>query len=784
MHKLFFILLLLPFCSFGQLTGRVIDDISKEAVVGAKVISSEGQKVITDFDGKFKLSVSTFPVTIVTSMLPYGNDTTIVESTGEITISMKEPVQIITTVVVSAGRRSQGIEEVPISMEIIRPGMIDNKGITDLEQAVDQSPGVFAMDGQVSIRGGSGFSYGAGSRVLLLWNGVPLLSGDAGDAKWNSIPMEQASQIEILKGASSVLYGSGALNGIISLTEREPGLKGEVRVKVQTGLYSDPKRSSLIWWDRNPMFYMAEAYYGKMYKKAGFTMSVTGFKNEGYREGETEDRARISGTVFFRPQKIKRMKAGIGYNAQFQKTGNFIIWQSDTLGYTPSGGADTSNAASTLTYNTGLRLSIDPYLKYIDKHNNRHNLKTRVYYVDNTNMTNKAQSSGSSVWYADYQFQRQFGQANLTTGITDIYTGVYSNLFGNHYSNNIALYGQYEQKIGKLDLTAGMRIEYFEQDGKTGDSDFYLGRDSSVKLPVYPIFRAGAHYEIAKYTHLRASFGQGVRYPAVAERYIQTNVGALNVFPNQLLRPETGWAAELGIKQGVKMGAWKGMIDIAGFINEYSNMMEFTFGLYPDPTIPLNLVDPEDPGYIKKWLGFQAQNAEKARITGLEFSFNSEGKIKKVEIISLIGYTYMNPVSLNADSAYIYGDGALGGGFSDTSSRMLKYRFNHLAKADVEANYKNFSLGFSMRYNSFMKNIDATFEDGVFGTQILPGLKQYRVLNNKGNLVFDLRTGYTFKEHYRVGFMINNLFNTEYSTRPGDIQAPRTFIVQLQMKFS
>jgi iron complex outermembrane receptor protein len=124
------------------------------------------------------------------------------------------------------------------------------------------------------------------------------------------------------------------------------------------------------------------------------------------------------------------------------------------------------------------------------------------------------------------------------------------------------------------------------------------------------------------------------------------------------------------------------------------------------------------------------------------------------------------------------------GGFSDTSSRMLKYRFNHLAKADVEANYKNFSLGFSMRYNSFMKNIDATFEDGVFGTQILPGLKQYRVLNNKGNIVFDLRTGYTFKEHYRVGFMINNLFNTEYSTRPGDIQAPRTFIVQLQMKFS
>ena len=74
------------------------------------------------------------------------------------------------------------------------------------------------------------------------------------------------------------------------------------------------------------MFYMAEAYYGKMYKKTGFTMSVTGFKNEGYREGETEDRARISGTVFFRPQKIKRMKAGIGYEWRSFKKQEILLF--------------------------------------------------------------------------------------------------------------------------------------------------------------------------------------------------------------------------------------------------------------------------------------------------------------------------------------------------------------------------------------------------------------------------------------------------------------------------
>jgi iron complex outermembrane receptor protein len=101
----------------------------------------------------------------------------------------------------------------------------------------------------------------------------------------------------------------------------------------------------------------------------------------------------------------------------------------------------------------------------------------------------------------------------------------------------------------------------------------------------------------------------------------------------------------------------------------------------------------------------------------------------------------------------------------------------------VEATWKNISIGFSARYNSHMSNIDRTFEDGIYGTQILTGLKEYRVINNKGALVFDARIGYTIKEHYRIGFIVNNVLNTEYSTRPGDIQAPRTFLAQLQFNF-
>ena len=785
MKNLLRVIFLVPFSIFSQVDGIVTDVATKEPIFGAKIVASSGQKTLSDLDGKFNLTVSEFPVNVIVTAQGYFNDTLTIAERGTLNVQLNSEVQEIKTVVVTAGRRDQDIENVAISMEIIRPELVDNKCLVDLEQAVNQSPGVFAMDGQVSIRGGSGFAYGAGSRVLLLWNGIPIISGDAGDAKFNTIPLENASQIEVIKGASSVLYGSGALNGIVSLSEREPSTKGELRAKVQAGIYDNPRRESLRWWSKNPMFYQAEAYYGKMYKKFGYTFAVNGFTNEGYKQGETEDRGRISGSLFFRSERFKKLKYGIGYNIQLQKTANFIIWESDSLAYTPSGGADLNDPASTLTVNTGTTINIDPYVKFYDKKNNLHSLKTRYYYIDRTNLTNAAQSTTSAIIYGDYQFQKKWGEATvLTSGITGIRTDVKSNLFGDHFSNNYAVYTQFEKSFfDKLHITAGIRFEYFEQDNLRGDTDFSFSKDSSAAtIPVYPIFRIGTHYQLLKYTHLRASFGQGIRYPSVAERYTQTSVGALNIFPNYNLRPETGWAAELGIKQVVRIGKnWKGLIDVAGFINQYDNMMEFAFGVFiPDTLSSLSLV-PGAWNYVGNFFGFQAQNAENARIAGVEFSFNSQGKIGNVELNTLMGYTYMDPVSLNSDSAYV-------STFSDSNSTMLKYRFRHLVKADVEATWKNISVGLSARYNSFMENIDRTFVEGipiVDGTvvEILPGLDDYRARNNKGSLVFDARIGYTFLEHYRVGFVVNNVLNNEYDTRPGDIQAPRSYVLQLQLKF-
>jgi iron complex outermembrane receptor protein len=206
-------------------------------------------------------------------------------------------------------------------------------------------------------------------------------------------------------------------------------------------------------------------------------------------------------------------------------------------------------------------------------------------------------------------------------------------------------------------------------------------------------------------------------------------------------------------------------------------MMEFTFGYYPPNKNP-SILD------LIKNFGAKSVNVENARIRGGEITFLLQGKTGKMNTSFSGGYTYMDPVILNYDPA------------RDTTgtsgTNVLKYRFRHMARADVQTAYRKWSTGFSLRYNSFMESIDKSFETELFrdifptfhsGLYILPGIKEYRAKHNKGDIVFDHRISWQFSETVKIALVTNNVFNREYMTRPGDVQAPRTNIVQVSLKF-
>ena len=172
-----------------------------------------------------------------------------------INIFLEQDSEQLKTVVVSAGRFEQNLEEITVSMEVMKPSLIENKNTTNIETAIDQVPGVNITDGQANIRGGSGWSYGAGTRVLVMVDDMPLISGDAGQAQWSLIATENINQVEIIKGASSALYGSSALNGVINIRTAFPSqndidknkLPGYTKVNMHMGLIDVPKRKKLHW---------------------------------------------------------------------------------------------------------------------------------------------------------------------------------------------------------------------------------------------------------------------------------------------------------------------------------------------------------------------------------------------------------------------------------------------------------------------------------------------------------------------------------------------------------
>jgi outer membrane receptor protein involved in Fe transport len=228
-----------------------------------------------------------------------------------------------------------------------------------------------------------------------------------------------------------------------------------------------------------------------------------------------------------------------------ERKGLFILWESDSLAYQPQGGtADPYSDSSFLSRTNGLRAMIDPYIKYYDKFGNKHNLQTRIYHTLNRSVQGEGQGAEATMYYADYKFERKFKRNYiLVAGLTGVSNVVKSDLYGDHDSKNYSIYTQLEKQFGKLNLTAGVRGEYFQQNDLKPDSYTYFREDFSASIPIRPIFRFGANYELFKYTHLRGSFGQAFRYPSVAERFASTSIGALNIFPNNDLQPEKGWSA-------------------------------------------------------------------------------------------------------------------------------------------------------------------------------------------------------------------------------------------------
>ncbi|HRK28760.1 MAG TPA: TonB-dependent receptor [Chitinophagales bacterium] len=748
----------LMFAQTATVTGIITDEQTGETLVGASVQNGQNSiGAITDIEGRYTLTLPAGKHNLRYSYVGYKElirPITLAENaTVVINITLGERKTDLDAVVVSASQYQKRLAEETVSIDVIKNYVIENTNVRDLAEAVSKVPGVNVVDGQATIRGGSGYAYGTGTRVQVLVDDMPLVTGDFGEVRWDFIPMENAEQVEVLKGAASVVYGSSALNGVINVRTGFAKSKPETRFTLFQGLYFNPRNSKAKWWSGREQPNFTGLFFSHREKKGQWDF-VTGIGAnilESYqREGDTKQ-MRINFKSRYRHPKLEGLNMGINANAMLQKFGRVFMWQNaDSAAYLAFGGEN---------YDRYSLINIDPYVNYLTDNGLTHRLKTRFYRVERYNVRMEPTTTSNTI-FAEYQVQKNYDFGLVVTGglVGNFFRGfssLYQNkdLFINTYG--MAAYLQAEQKINRLSIVGGARYE-------NNTVDILLDT-LQVNIPI--VFRLGMNYEVNKNTYLRASFGQGYRSPNLVERFIDADLeGTINIFANPQLLPEQGWNAEIGLKQGVKIGDWQGTVDAVLFWTEYQNMTEFLLT------------------NLNGKIGFQTQNTGNTRIAGWELSTSGDGKIAGLPLRLWGGYTFNYPGDLESDTLqrrigpYLSNLFQSLGGVDSLQNSILRYRFRNTARIDAETDIKRFTIGYTCSYNSFMDRIDDVFN--VF----IQGLEEFRQRNNRGIWVSDARLAYRIDDQSSVALIGKNIFNLEYALRPGLMDAPANITLQYKLK--
>lgn len=893
-----FCLVTFPWAAMAQdLKGRITDARTGEPLIGVNVyyqVHGETRGTITDIEGKYELNVNEGDVEIAFSYLGYEKKTLRIRvQKGETLshdINLTPSVTKMDEVVISVGRYEQKLSDITVSMDLLKADEIGKQAPRDLTDVLRTIPGVDVTDRQPSVRGGTGWTYGVGSRCLILVDGQSVLTPASGEINWNMIPMENIEQVEVLKGASSVLYGSSALNGLIHVRTKRPSLEPRTNIQLQGGAYGSPSPVN------TPLYGGIDLSHSRQIRNLDLTIGGNGFLDNGYRHDNYNRRVRLGGNLTFRPPTIQGLNFGANINYLYNDYTGFFLWRSPDEPYTQSPLANMGRREHAFY--------IDPFLNFTnDEKRTTHRLKARFYHRGNrivTHTTGKtlneiASNMGfdESQWSEfsgliqnwktellpivlphmtevmngdinglmgeigglaqqyfptattadymdlvswimghtpfpplneienwlqenaqkpasnrtntgtdhtydynlDYQFSKAFEQARLTLGAT--YERIFANsaVTGKHWSDNAALFAQYDQTIAeKLKLSLGLRLEYYRVDDHLREAETDI---LGVNVPIKPVFRGGLNYALGPYSFLRASFGQGYRYPSVTEKFILKDIGGVGAYPNQQLKAERGYNAEIGIKQGYGFGGLQGFIDIAGFYTRYKDMIEFRFGLFNNTTF--EYIDGLQPliGALTSGegigIGAQFTNVGRAEISGIDISTSGRYTFSPdLSLDYMLGYVFTNPIDLDVEERNAEEEAnqdLLAMRSKSNDSKYLKYRQKHSFKATLDLNWKRFNIGTNLSWKSKTLAVDYFMVDerekaapnamDYVRYLLFGNLKDYWANNNQDYFIMDVRAGYRITDQIEVQAQINNVWNKQYSARPMDIGTPRTFIIRL-----
>jgi outer membrane receptor for ferrienterochelin and colicins len=622
-------------------------------------------------------------------------------------------------VVTSASKYAKKISDLPVSAEVLGPGELEKKNITNLEDAMRYVPGVNMIDDQVSIRGSSGYSRGAGTRVMLTIDGIPYYTGDTGEIIWEIIPVPEIQRVEVIKGAASSLYGSSAIGGVVNVVTKEITSSPVTYVKTSIGAYDKPAYSIWDWSSELRTYSGLTVAHSDKIGEFGYALSLTRLSDMSYRQSGFYSRyiGFFKGSYDFSASSSLTLLA----NSLNQHSGNFLYWK------------DSRNVLVPLDADQGETVTSNRYMfgaVYKDILSSKlfYNIRASYYKNDWSDQTSSHNNSISDLFRLELQANAAVtDDLVLVSGIEATHDNVNSNIFSTQSAYGFGVYSQADYNVySPLSLTFGARYDYSKLSSKIGVNAFSP--------------KAGANFHLSDKLILRTSFGTGFRAPTLSEAFTSTTAGGITIKPNPGLRPETNWTFEAGVNYQAINIPYGNLnlveFDAALFQNEFYDFIE--------PTI-----DPTD-GLI------YFSNITRARIQGFELNSNYSFLENKIKLT--INYTYLWARDLQLHQA-------------------LKYRPRHMANASLDYYISNFNFGADFRFSSKVEQMDyelvtlGVVKDGTLRADI-------KVLDLRAG--YDLKSlGIPAK----IFFNANNVFNYNYVELIANLAPIRNYSLSAEFLF-
>jgi outer membrane receptor for ferrienterochelin and colicins len=706
----------LPLAAQGSGTVYGVVRDSAGAPIGDVQVRVRGSsaRTLTDSAGHYRIpDVPSGPITLHATRIGfYAADVHVVlppDDSVAADIQLTASPLTVNPVIVTAAKRTQLLEHATTSVAVVGSQRIAQRAVNTIDEAVDKVPGVQFLDGQINIRGSSGFVVGLGSRVLLLVDGVPANQGDRGGINWDLVPVDRIQRVEVVKGAGSALYGSSAFGGVVNIITREVPEGWHTRIRATGGAYANPAYD--VWRFRDFTGIQDGIDVGESYGSGTVSggLSLGARHSDGYRQQDRADHWQVAAQSAWHPDAATTVRlSGAWASDQYQVSEPWCVAQLPVPQCDDQGQAIqpfrivTADAGNRTRSDKGYFSAVatgapSPRLTWLARGSWLRTRFTDTYPTRTTAAGPLDHSLANRYGLEGRLVSRPDSARLVTVGVEGAFSDDFGNIFSGdsigatrtHTQGEYAAYAEAEQSFGPVRITIGAR------------SDFLLVDGGGLTAVVSP--RAGVVWP-TRSGSWRASLGRGFRSPSLAERFPSTVVFGLPVVSNPALMPETAWSGEVG-RSWMPWSWLHG--DAALFWTEARHLIE--------PTIT--------PAFT-----IQFQNVQRARLVGLDMSVSAEPLTPR--LTTTLAYQYLRARQLASETS---------------PQQPLLFRPRHLLTVSADYALDHLAVGADFRFSSRYEQVDPIYHDQPIAAKVL-----------------DLRASWTataFEIHLKAANVLNYLYN-------------------------